>query len=85
MEKQWIKFSPKDRKKKSLQWLLISGHDGVMGIRLAVSEDGGWRIVDEFGKSTWVPGTINILGVTPLLVPTDFSMEAVERVEKGAR
>lgn len=62
-----------DRENKSLRWLLMRDKNGLGGIRLGrPEEEGGWRLVDEFGNSTWQPDVKgHYLAQMALWPPTD--------------
>lgn len=70
--KSWL---PINRENKSLRWLLLLDRingTGRQGLRLGRPEDTGWRLIDEYGRSTWQSHAEGFyLAEMPLSVPTD--------------
>jgi hypothetical protein len=70
-QSEWV---PVDRGHNSIRWLLVKATRGAvdLGIRLGRPENGGWRIVDEYGNSTWQPhDDAFYIAEMPLIAPTD--------------
>ncbi len=65
-------WTPVNRGNGAMRWLLMLDNNGIHGIRLGRPEESGWRLVDEFGKSTWQPHHDRFyIAEMPLSVPTD--------------